>query len=96
MRGFVLRLDNDPSLLSEIASKDFLAMEIGKKIFKFIMRNEEELDVSLKLTDLRLDSLMAIELRRWYKQVLGIEVSVLEILASGTIAGLGEVAVKAL
>ncbi|OAK94597.1 KR domain-containing protein [Phaeosphaeriaceae sp. SRC1lsM3a] len=96
LRDFVLRLDKHPSLLSELSSKNLLAMEIGKKIFRFIMRDEAELDPSLKLTDLRLDSLMAIELRRWYKQLLGIEVSVLEILGSGTIEGLGEVAVRAL
>ncbi|KAL1610641.1 hypothetical protein SLS60_002311 [Paraconiothyrium brasiliense] len=96
IRTFVARASDNPSLLNEASSKEYLASEIGKKIFSFIMKAEEDLDVSLSLAQVRLDSLMAIELRRWYKQVFGVEINVLEILSSGTIAGLGEVAAKAL
>ena len=96
LRSFLARAFDLPSLLNDPSSKEYLSSEIGKKIFSFIMKEKEDLDISLSLVDVGLDSLMAIELRRWYKQVFGIEISVLEILGSGTIAGLGEIATKVL
>lgn len=43
-----------------------------------------------------LDSSMAIEVRRWWNQVLGFEISILEIMNTGTIAELGELAADGL
>jgi aryl carrier-like protein len=60
------------------------------------MRSQDELDVSMALSQIGLDSLMAIELRRWWRQVFGLNISVLEILSSGTIAGLGDAAIRGL
>jgi Phosphopantetheine attachment site len=39
-----------------------------------------------------MDSLMAIELRRWWKQAFGFDISVLEIMGFGTPEELGKVA----
>ncbi|KAJ8063293.1 hypothetical protein OCU04_008523 [Sclerotinia nivalis] len=92
LKEFIARVDNYPDLLSEKSSIEFLAREIGKCIFNFIMRPEEEIDISLSLAQVGLDSLMAIELRRWWKQMFRFEISVLEIMNSGTIAELGNIA----
>jgi acyl transferase domain-containing protein/SAM-dependent methyltransferase/NAD(P)-dependent dehydrogenase (short-subunit alcohol dehydrogenase family)/aryl carrier-like protein len=94
LRTFIARVANQPDLLSQESSRAYLAAEVGKRIFSFIMRSEDEMDESLTLVQVRLDSLMAIELRRWWKQVFSVEISVLEILSAGTIGGLGEVAVR--
>ena len=37
-----------------------------------------------------LDSLMAIELRRWLKQTMGLQLSVLEIMGTGSLIKLAE------
>ena len=94
LREFLARVTNQPDILNEQSSTEYLAGEIGKKIFSFIMRSEEDMDVSLTLLQVGLDSLMAIELRRWWKQVFGIEISVLEVMNSGTIADLGKLAAR--
>ena len=61
-----------------------------------MLKDEADLDTSLTLVQIGLDSLMAIELRRWWKQALGLEISVLEIMASGSLEALGAVAAKGL
>lgn len=96
LKEFLVRVENEPDLLNDMSTKRYLAEEIGKKIFNFIMRSEEDMDVSLTLIQLGLDSLMAIEVRRWWNQVFGIEISVFEIMNSGTIAELGNLAADGL
>ncbi|KAI1760054.1 hypothetical protein GGR53DRAFT_106147 [Hypoxylon sp. FL1150] len=78
------------SLLREKSSIDLLAREIGAKIYDFLLKPDEEVDIGLTLAQMGLDSLMAIELRRWFKGGFGLTLSVLEIVGSGTLAQLAE------
>ena len=96
LKEFLVRVEHQSELLNDMSSKRYLAEEIGKKIFNFILRSEEDMDVSLTLIQVGLDSLMAIEVRRWWNQVFGFEISVLEIMNSGTIADLGNLAADGL
>ncbi len=50
---------------------------------------DETVDTSLSVTQVGLDSLMAIELRRWFRVTLGIQTSVLEIMGAESLAHLG-------
>ncbi|KOS21700.1 Lovastatin nonaketide synthase [Escovopsis weberi] len=68
---------------------DFVAREVGKKIHDLMLKPDEEVDIRLTLAQVGLDSLMAIELRRWIKQVSGLAMSVLEIMGSGSLRVLG-------
>jgi aryl carrier-like protein len=72
----------------------FLAREIGAKIYELMLKpvaDGEEVDTRLTLAQIGLDSLMAIELRRWLRRVFGIVISVLEIMGSGLLIQLGGV-----
>ena len=76
--------------------ENLLAREIGLKVFNLLLKDAEDLDVDLTLGAVGVDSLMAIELRRWWKQAFALEISVLEIMGSGTIMELGKVAAQRL
>ncbi|KAJ4328105.1 hypothetical protein N0V84_001473 [Fusarium piperis] len=93
---FLSNAVDNPSLLDEAASSIFLAQEVGNKVFGLILKDAENLDTSLTLQHVGLDSLMAIELRRWWKLAFGLEISVLELMATGTMDALGAVAAKGL
>ncbi|KAF9870424.1 hypothetical protein CkaCkLH20_12091 [Colletotrichum karsti] len=93
---FLVDAVNNPSLLSEARSADFLAQEICRKVFSLMLKEEETIDTSMTLQQIGLDSLMAIELRRWWKLAFGLEISVLEILATGTLKALGMLAADGL
>ncbi|OCK78523.1 hypothetical protein K432DRAFT_301797, partial [Lepidopterella palustris CBS 459.81] len=56
----------------------------------------EGIELSLLLSAAGVDSLVAIEIRNWWKQNLGTDVSVLELLGGGNIEQLGAKAAQRL
>ncbi len=83
--------DATGSILADKASIDFLALETGQKIHDFLLRPDAEVNIELSLSQIGLDSLTAIELRRWFRQAFGLQISVLEIMGSGSLRQLGGV-----
>ncbi|KAL4982598.1 KR domain-containing protein [Aspergillus falconensis] len=83
-----------PAILSEQASADLLAEETGKALFNFMLRDHSELDYNVPLANLGVDSLLAIELRNWFRLKMTLDVTVLEILGSGSLRRLGDLAAK--
>jgi hypothetical protein len=87
------------NLLADAENVGFLAREITKKIHELMMKpldDDSKVDTGLTLAQIGLDSLMAIELRRWLRQVFGIVISVLEIMGSGSLLQLGGLVVSKL
>ncbi|KEY68600.1 hypothetical protein S7711_05782 [Stachybotrys chartarum IBT 7711] len=74
---------------------NFLAKEIGKTLYGFMMKNADEMDMSQPLASLGLDSLVGIELRNWCKTQIGFDISILEIMQS-TLDDLGKKALESL
>ena len=93
---FLLRCAQDPSLLDEEASEHLLAREINLHVFSIMLKEAEDLDMEKGLSALGVDSLMAIELRRWWKRALGLELSVLEIMGLDTLKELSKVTAQRL
>jgi NADP-dependent 3-hydroxy acid dehydrogenase YdfG len=80
---------NDPAFLEAQTSIDIMATYIGATLFDFMMRPLEDLDVKMSPKSLGMDSLVAIELKNWFKQRVGVEVGVLEIMGAGSMEQLG-------
>jgi len=96
LKDFLRDIATDPARLLAPATVPFLATEIGRTLFSFMLRDEADLDLDIPPKDLGLDSLVGIELRNWFKQQLGYEVTVLDILAAGSMTQLAETVVKGL
>ncbi|KAF2138887.1 uncharacterized protein K452DRAFT_276732 [Aplosporella prunicola CBS 121167] len=96
LREFLVTVNSNPGTLNEPSSVLFLAQEIGATLFSFLMRPIEELDLKQPLSAVGIDSLVAIELRNWSRQRLGVEISVLEILGAASIEKLGQAAAEGL
>jgi NADP-dependent 3-hydroxy acid dehydrogenase YdfG len=83
LAAFVASAMADPTILSQPDTAAFIARQVA-------------IDVSRSLQDIGLDSLVAIEMRSWWKGVFGFDISVLEMLGMGSVLALGERAVEGL
>lgn len=96
LKELLVTVSNNPQILKESSTVAFLAQEIGKTLFSFMMRPAAELDIHQPLKTLGVDSLVAIELRNWCRQRIGVELTVLEIMGAASIESLGKVAAEGL
>jgi len=92
LRNFLSAMMAEPSKLDENGSVQTLAREIGYRVSTFLMKEDENIDISQTLAAAGVDSLVGIEVRNWWKQQLGIDVSVLELINGGSIEQLGALA----
>ncbi|PYI20162.1 hypothetical protein BO99DRAFT_442447 [Aspergillus violaceofuscus CBS 115571] len=100
LKVFLAEISTDPARLQQPAAAEFLAGELRDRVVDFLMRRPEDgaepLDLGLSLTEVRVDSLVAIELRNWWKQNLTVEVSAFELKNGGSMLELGELAARRL
>jgi aryl carrier-like protein len=96
LKSYLANAKADPSLLKSAEAAKLLAVEIGKKLFDLLLKPQDELNTSLPLVDLGLDSLVAIELRAWWKQAFSFDITVLEMLGMGSLDALGQFAAEEL
>ncbi|KAI0970067.1 KR domain-containing protein [Xylaria arbuscula] len=90
LKLFLATAKKNPTSFREPEAANVLAREIGKKLFALLLKPEQEPKISLGLAELGLDSMIAVEMRAWWKVELGLTISVLEMLAMGTLLALGE------
>jgi len=83
-------------MLGDEANVGFLATEIGCKVMDFLLKPGESVDLSLSLAQMGMDSLAAIELRRWFRQAMGLQVTVLELMGSNSMKELGRMVAEKL
>jgi hypothetical protein len=96
LKEFLKDASRNTSMLHGTDGTTFLANEIGRTLYGFMLRDEETLDLDLAPSAAGVDSLVAIELRNWFKHSLGVDVTVLEILGSESLFALGRRAVELL
>jgi aryl carrier-like protein len=94
LNSFIATAKRNAALLGQPESAHLLAVEIGKKMFSFLLKPEEDLHTWCSLSDLGMDSLVAIEVRQWWKTTFHFDITVLEMMGMGTLDALGEHAAK--
>ncbi|GKT45236.1 highly reducing polyketide synthase gloL [Colletotrichum spaethianum] len=97
--SFLKSATADPGLLSLPDSPSFIARQIAAQLFRLLLKpadNEEDIDIRMSLQEAGLDSLVAVEMRSWWKTTFGFDISVLEMLGMGSVAALGERALRGL
>ena len=90
LKSYLASAKADVSLLKSAEAAKLFAVEIGKKLFDLLLKPQEELNTTWPLVDLGLDSLVALELRAWWKQVFSFDITVLEMLGMGSLDALGQ------
>ncbi|CAI7605122.1 unnamed protein product [Penicillium glandicola] len=85
LKGFLASARGDPSTLETPEAVKILAREIGLKVLSLLSKADEEVNTNLGLADLGMDSLVAIEMRMWWKQTFRFDISVLEMMGKGTL-----------
>ncbi|KAF6220309.1 hypothetical protein HO133_003441 [Letharia lupina] len=90
LKQFLRDASKNPALLDLAPSIEYLAKEAGTTLFGFMMRSDEEPSMDVPLASLGVDSLVSIELRNWFRQKVGAEFTVLEVVNSNSITHLGE------
>lgn len=79
LRGFFASLPVEQEKLDDPATTPFLAEEIARHIFKFLLREDAVVNMSQTPMSLGADSLVAIEIRNWWRQALGVEITIFEL-----------------
>lgn len=83
-------------ILKSQATIDLIVSEIGSKVYEYLMMPDEKIDANLVLADMGLDSLLSVELVRWFQRGFGVRMGVLEIVGSRTLGRLARLTAKKL
>lgn len=74
-------------ILDQSESYALLRDKLGRKIVSFLFKSDEEIDTAKSLAAMGIDSLVVIEIRNWWTQTLGLEISMMEFMNAGNIEG---------
>ncbi|KIM92741.1 hypothetical protein OIDMADRAFT_62276 [Oidiodendron maius Zn] len=96
LKSFLGRAKNDTSMLTSADTIALLSWEIGKKLFDFLLKSDEDLSTTIPLLQLGMDSLVGVEMRRWWRQAFGFDISMLELLSMNNLDELGRRAAEGL
>ncbi|KAL4878208.1 hypothetical protein BJY04DRAFT_221358 [Aspergillus karnatakaensis] len=89
-------MSHNERLLAEETSAELLGLETGKALFNLMLRNHAELDLDISLASLGADSLLAIKLRDWFRRKLRVNITVVQVLSSGSLRSLGRTVAQSL
>ncbi|KAK3989943.1 putative polyketide synthase [Cladorrhinum sp. PSN332] len=83
----------DPNILQSRDSARTFGVEIGRRVraMMVVADQDSDIDVGLTLKQMGVDSLIAVELRQWWKLSFGIDMTTLEIMGGGNLQDLGAI-----
>lgn len=101
--SIVPKLKGNPGLLDAPGVEDSIKEEIGRKIYTLMLQPTDEMDLSVSLAQLGVDSLVTIEVRNWIKRATsgvssagGVEISTLELMGVGSVGAVGDLVISGL
>ena len=68
----------------------FFGLEVGKKLSGLVLADDSDLELSANMMNIGLDSLVAVEIRGWWKLTFGFDISTMDILSLGTLEAVGQ------
>jgi NADPH:quinone reductase-like Zn-dependent oxidoreductase/NAD(P)-dependent dehydrogenase (short-subunit alcohol dehydrogenase family) len=83
-------IKKDPNTLRSPDTVEQLALEIGRKICSLTLTDDTDVRSSVSVADLGLDSLVAVEMRGWWKLAFSFDITTLDLLSLGTLQALGK------
>jgi hypothetical protein len=92
-KQFLKNVSSNMSILKSEEAATTLAIEIGRTLFRFLMRGDDfdvATELDLPLASVGIDSLISIEVRNWIRRNIGIDFTVLDIVKSDNIRQMGE------
>ncbi|EUC32411.1 hypothetical protein COCCADRAFT_98832 [Bipolaris zeicola 26-R-13] len=101
IRDFTQQVLAEPKLVDQLDTPVFLARQIARKIALMLLRplddkEDSEVDILSPLQDAGLDSLVAIEMRRWWRTTFGFDITMLQMIGAENMLALGDRAVEGL
>ncbi|KAI1180245.1 putative polyketide synthase [Nemania sp. FL0916] len=93
LEDFLASALSEPSKLKTAEAEHLISVEIGRRLADMLLRShDDDMDTNSRLSDLGMDSLVAAELRNWWRLVFRFDISVREIMGLGTLGALGKFA----
>ncbi|KJZ71022.1 hypothetical protein HIM_09587 [Hirsutella minnesotensis 3608] len=93
---FLNRLSEKTNALIDKAAIAFVGEQIGDRICELMLKPAGDINLEMSLAQIGIDSLMATELRRWFRQVWGVQVTVLEMTSLASVSQLANVVAEKL
>ncbi|KAJ5920923.1 Fum1p [Penicillium verhagenii] len=92
LHSLMTRVQNDPSILLDLETEDLIRAELGMLVATYVPRAENM--NAEEIAQMHLDSLMSVEVRRWIKSHLTLELSLIEINRAETVGELARVTLE--
>ncbi|KAL3444557.1 hypothetical protein BJX65DRAFT_310746 [Aspergillus insuetus] len=91
---FIVQVEANPGILDDPSTEEFLIDKVGRMIKSPTQKAATNKKVDLKtLSNIAIDSLVAIEARAWARKRLGVQISLSDITAAGNVKGLVNLAI---
>ncbi|KAJ5642948.1 uncharacterized protein N7484_005455 [Penicillium longicatenatum] len=96
LKDFLSSIAADSSVLADPTSLEILTKEISRMFCSLLSITKEEFDPDRAISDLGVDSLVKVEIRKWWRRHLDLDISIFQISNAPSVTHLIESAVQSL
>lgn len=88
--AYLATVKKDPSLLKSDDTVTLFGLEVGKKLCGLLLADDSDLEITASMIEIGLDSLVAVEIRGWWKLTFGFDISTMDLLSLGSLEAVGQ------